>query len=140
VSAWGDGYDSVSHVRKQQIGKREVAEVVRPDLRLEAVRRTPLGRSHDAGIIDQHIAVALPRVRECTFRCQVGEIEATNLTISRNGLGSRLTFSRVAHGKHHMSAGLRECPRGGQPDAAVSTSDDEDAPSLRWQVGSGPAS
>jgi hypothetical protein len=55
-------------------------------------------------------------------------------------LGSRLTFSRVAYGKHHMSAGLRECPRGGQPDAAVSTSDDEDAPSLRWQVGSGPAS
>ena len=60
VSVGGDGHDSIRHVRKQQIGQGEVAEVVGPDLQLESVSSTPLGCSHDTGVVDQYVNPALP--------------------------------------------------------------------------------
>src|SRR5512133_662830 len=104
--------------------------MVRTDLQLEAVRRTPFRRSHNAGVVDQYIDVALPGVCERVYRCQVSEIKAANFALAGDGLCNRLSFSHVADREHDPSTGFRERPRGWQPDATIGTSDDKDASSL----------
>jgi hypothetical protein len=130
VSARGDGDNPISQVRKQQVAEREVAEVICSDLQLEAVGRTPLGCSHDAGVVDQHTELSLPPVRESVYGGEIGKIQLANLAIARNGFCCGLALSDIAYGKHDMRASVRERPRCRQPDAAVGAGDDESAPGL----------
>ena len=110
----GNSDYSIGHLRQQQIGEREVAEMVGTDLQLEAVRRTPFGRSHDAGVVDQHTELAPPSVRESAHGAEVGKIESANLTVAGNRLGGRLACD-VAYGEHDTSTCLCERLRGGSP-------------------------
>ena len=102
VRAGGDGHHSIGHVRQQQIGEREVAEMVGTDLQLEAVDSTPFGCSHHAGVVDQHVELTLPTVRERAYRGQVGKIEMANLTVAGNGLERPLRpwQGRVRRARH----------------------------------------
>src|SRR5215213_1176013 len=96
-----------------------MAEMIRPDLQLEAVRRTPLRCSHHTGVIDQHAELALPSVGEPAYRGEVGKIELANLTITRNGVRGGLALSHIAYGKYHMRALFGERSGCGEADAAV---------------------
>ena len=65
VEVGGDGDDSVGDVREQQVGEREVTEVIRADLPLEAVVGPPFRDEHDPGVVDQDVQIAGPRGGEC---------------------------------------------------------------------------
>ncbi len=106
----GDGHHSIGHVRQQQIGEREVAEVVGTDLQLEAVDSTPFGCSHHPSVVDQHAELTLPTLREGAYRGQVGKIELANLTVAGNGLSGRCALGKVAYGEHDTCTGLPRAP------------------------------
>ena len=86
-------------VGQQQVGQREVAEVVGAELHLEAVLGAPLGDGHHAGVVDQDVEVALPRVGERADRGEVGEVERAHLGRRRRSAAaaaSPLATSRTA--------------------------------------------
>ena len=67
---------------QQQVGQREVAEVVGAELHLEAVRGALLGHGHHAGVVDQDVEVALPGVGERAHGGEVGEVERADLGLA----------------------------------------------------------
>ena len=98
MGAGGDGHYSIGDMPKQQVGQREVAEVIGPDLQLESVRRTPLGCSHHSGVVDQYVNLALPGVGERAYRRQIGKIKTAHFGVTGYRRGSRLAFGHIAHG------------------------------------------
>ena len=136
----GDGHHSIGHVRQQQVGEREVTEVVGADLQLKAISSTPFRCPHHPSIVDQHAQLTLPALGEGAYRGEVGKIELANLTVARNGLGGRFALGNIPNGEHDMCTGLCKRPCGREPNPAVSAGDDDDASLLRWQVSRSPSS
>ena len=127
MRARGDDDHAVAHVGQQQVGQREVAEVVGAELHLEAVLGALLGDGHDAGVVDEDVEVALPRVGEGVDGGEVGEVEPAHLGLAVDGGGGRLALGDVADGEHDARAGAAELASGGEADAAVGAGDDEGA-------------
>ena len=140
VRPGGDGHHSIGHVRQQQVGEREVAEVVGADLQLKAIGSTPFGCPHHPSVVDQHAQLTLPALGEGAYRGEVGKIELANLTVAGNGLGGRFALGNVPNGEDDMCTGLCERPCGREPNPAVGAGDDDDASLLRWQVSRSPSS
>ena len=128
----GDSHHSIGQVRQQQVGEREVAEVVRAELQLKAIGGTPFGRPHHPSIVDQHVQLTPPALGERAYRGEVGEIDLANLTVTGNGFGGRLAPGNVPNGEHDVCTGRCERLCGGKPYPAVGAGDDNDASLLRW--------
>ena len=84
------GSVSASEERQQQAGEREVAQVVRPELHLEALARAPVGDGHHAGVVHEHVEVVeLPDqpLGAAANVVEIGQVERHDL-----GRGSRRGF------------------------------------------------
>ena len=75
-----------------------MAEVIRANLELEAVRRTLLGRRHHAGVVDQAVNLTLPGVGERAYLRQIGKIKTAHFGVTGYRPSSRLAFGHIAYG------------------------------------------
>ena len=115
---------SLTHLRKQQIRQSEMAEVIRPELRLEPVDGPVQGRDHDPGIVDEEID-RIGEVRsEVAHRGEIGEIEVAHLGAAGHRLRGGLTLRTIAHGQDDMSAPARQNPGSDPTEPAVRTGDE----------------
>ena len=135
----GHGHHPAGDIRQQQVGQREVPEMVGAQLHLEPVDGPPLGDRHHPGVVDEDIEVAVPLRGEGAHGREVGEVEPEDLgrpgDRRRRGLAALL----VAHGEHDVGAHPRQLPCGDEPDAAVGPGDDDRVAVEVGQVGGGPA-
>ena len=138
VRARGDDDHAIAHVGQQQVGQREVAEVVGAELHLEAVLGALLGHGHHARVVDEDVEVALPRIGEGAHRGEVGEVELAHLGLAVDGGGGRLALGDVADGEHDARAGAAELTSGSEADAAVGAGDDEGASIETGKILGGP--
>ena len=74
-----DDHDPVGEPRQQQVGEREVAEVVGGQVQLDAVRRGAERQRQRAGVVDQHVDWA-DVLRERPHRRQVGDVQQPSST------------------------------------------------------------
>jgi hypothetical protein len=101
--------------------------VVRADLQLEPVLRTPLGSGHDTRVVDEDVKVALPGLGERADRAEVGEVELADLPLAGDGRGRMPALGRVAHGEDDARASASEFASGDEADAAVGARHEEGA-------------
>ncbi len=98
--------------------QREVAEIVGPELPLEALRRLfQLGHRHDAGVVDQDVERSCPVIDEGLDGAQVRKVERPHLQGGVPGglaqlLGNRSRGVGAADGKRDLGAGKRQRPDG----------------------------
>ncbi len=59
-----------------------MAEMVGAELQLKAVSGSGQGRHHHAGVVDQHIDIALPRGGELAHGGEVRKVEPANLGLA----------------------------------------------------------
>jgi hypothetical protein len=102
--------------RQQQPGQREVAQVVGPELELEALLGQRPRRHHHARVVDQHVD-GRGGGRERPYRIQVGEVERPQLDVGGRDLVLDLlerlaALLLVAHGHDHGRALARQLTRG----------------------------
>jgi hypothetical protein len=64
VCAGGHRHHPAGDVRQQQVGQREVHELVRGEMRLKPVDGPPLRDRHHPSAVDQDIEVAVPLLGE----------------------------------------------------------------------------
>jgi hypothetical protein len=145
--------DGAARQVEQQTSDREMAEIVRSELHLEAVdSHLARGDAHDPGVVDQQIdrpTVNLSGGGERRHRPEVGQIErfADNNRRRRHSadrFGRCLALLGAARCKDHFGAGKRERLRRLEADAAVRSGHDREAvrkdrdvlrcPRLRSQV------
>ena len=81
---------------EQQVGEREVAEVVGAELQLEAVGGTLERRDHDAGVVDEQVELAVPRAGELAHGGEAREVELANLDVAGHLRGGGLAPCRVS--------------------------------------------
>ena len=74
----------VGDLGQQQVGQREVAEVVGADLAFEAVDGLRVRHGHDAGVVDQHVD-PVDSVGEGAHRRQVLQVELADLDVAGHG-------------------------------------------------------
>ena len=129
VGARGDGDDAAGDVLQQQVGEREVAEMVGAELQLEAVRRPDQRRDHHAGVVDQQVDLAVPAGRERTHRLQACRDPVRGPRWCRASSPAAVSaLVGVADGEHDARALGGERLGGGAADAAVGPGDDRCAP------------
>jgi hypothetical protein len=120
VGRGGDGDDALGDERQQQVGEGEGTEMVRAELELEAVGRTPLGHSHHARVVDQDVdrfAIGEQLAREVPHRGQVRKIQSPNACGRGEGSLDCVAAVQVAHRQHDRGAGVDEGRRGRQPES-----------------------
>jgi hypothetical protein len=138
VRARGDGHDAAGDVPQQEVGQREVPEVVGAELRLEAVDGLGLRHRHDPGVVDEDVEVAAPAGGERAHRVQRGEVERTHLPVAGEGRGDALALGGVAHRQDDVRAGPRQLARGDGAEAARRARHDHGGAGEVGQVGGGP--
>ena len=136
VAGRGDRHDAAGDVLEQQVGEREVAEVVGAELQLEAVGGAAQRRHHHAGVVDQQVDLAVPAGGELADRGEAGEVERADLGLAGHRRGGGLALVGRAHGEHDVGAGARERRRCGAADAAVGAGHDHVAAGHVREVGS----
>ena len=124
---------------QQQVGQREVAEVVGADLALEAVDGLRVRHRHDACVVDQHVD-AVDAVGEGAHRRQVLQVELADLDVAGHGGGGFVALGGVAHGQDRLGPDTGELACGDQSQAAVGAGDDHGASGERRQIRGGPIS
>src|SRR6202011_1881447 len=82
VPRGGDGDHASGDNVQQQVGQREVAEVVGAELELEAVDGARQRGDHHAGVVDQEVDVALPCCGEAAHGGDVREVELSNVGVA----------------------------------------------------------
>ena len=131
---------------EQQSGEREVAEMIGPQLRFEAVGCCTARRRHHAGIVDQQIdAVPLtgdPR-REGADRREVRQVELLDIYARARHRGpdrvrGLLALADVSARDHDRRAGARELTCGDETETAVGAGDDRETAALIGDVLHGP--
>src|SRR5699024_5066425 len=127
VGDGGDGDHAADDLRQQQVGQREVAEVVGAELELEAAGRATQRRDHQPGDVDQQVDGAVDAAGEEPHGGEVGEVEVAHLGLAGHGGGGGGPLVHIAHGQHDASAVLGEDAGGDAADAAVGTGDDRGA-------------
>src|SRR5699024_3713101 len=127
VGEGGDGDHAAHDLRQQQVGQREVAEVVGAELELEPVGRAPQRRDHQPGVVDQQVDGAVDATGEEAHGGEVGEVEAAHLGLAGHGGGGVGPLAHIAHGQDDARAVLGEGSGGDAADAAVGTGDDRSA-------------
>jgi hypothetical protein len=100
-----DRHDAIPDARQEQPGEGEVAEVVGAELQLEAVRRRAVRRGHHAGVVDEHVDVAIEAFGEGTHRGQIGEVQRANLGVAAQPGRRGLALGGVADGEHDVRSG-----------------------------------
>ena len=123
MAARADGYHAArrgpEQRRGEQTGHQEVAEVVRAELQLEAIRCLGRWAGHDAGVVDEDVKhrVALQEALcEGANVFQRAELELLDLDVfvPRRGANrrcNRLALRHVPGGEDHMSTSLGQDPR-----------------------------
>ena len=137
VRARGDHDDAVGDLGQQQVGEREVAEVVGAELQLEAVLGATERRVHHARVVDQDIDLAEVVCERADGR-EIGEVEPADLGLACNLACSPLALAGVAHGEHDTGAVRRERLGGGEPDPAAGAGDHDPAALEGREIGGGP--
>jgi hypothetical protein len=118
---------------QQQVRQRERAEMVGPELQLEAVRG-PLQRlRRDAGVVHQDVDGVLPGRGERPDRGQIREIDGAHLDVASDRGGGLAPRRRVAHGEDDVRPAAADPCRDRPPDSAVPTGD-EHRPALQVLV------
>jgi|KBSSwiStaDraftv2_1062776.scaffolds.fasta_scaffold540787_2 hypothetical protein len=79
----------------EQTRQGEVAEVVGPHVRLEAVSGASQRQAHHARVVDQGIN-GFDGVSECAHTCEIGQIEVGYLDIARHIGGRPIGLLAVA--------------------------------------------
>src|SRR6266566_2202882 len=110
---------TLTQSRGEQTGHDEVAEVVRAELQLEAVRRLRRWACHDAGIVDEDVKSRVARqeaLREGPNLLQRAKLELLDLDVlvPRRGANPRrngLAFRHVSGGENHMGTSLGQDAR-----------------------------
>ena len=121
-----DDDDPIGQPRQQQVGQREVAQVVGGDLGLEPVDRAREGHRHHAGVVDEDVDVP-DFLRERAHRLQVGDVEPAYIDAPPQLAGDRSPLLRVPHGQDDLRPERGEDPSRLQTDAAAGPRDDEPA-------------
>ena len=110
--------------------KREVAEVIRGELHLDAARgELELGQRHHAGVVDEQVQRPVPAAGERGDRRQIGEVEPADMDVrvaGRRGDVGRGPVARagVAHGERDVRSRAGERARRLDPDARRAARDD----------------
>jgi hypothetical protein len=78
---------------QQQPREREVAEVVRPELHLEAVRRRRVRRRHQPGVVHEQVERLVPGAREGPDAVQGRQVEAAHVDLAGHPGGAARPFS-----------------------------------------------
>src|SRR2546430_12319409 len=110
---------TLTQSRGEQTGRNEVADVVRAELQLEAVRRLRPWACHDAGIVDEDVKSRVARQeapREGANLLQRAELELLDLDVlvprrGANPRRNRLAFLHVSGCGKQMGPYLREDAR-----------------------------
>src|SRR5207253_5389908 len=105
--------------RGEQTGRQEMADVVRAELQLEAVRRFRRWACHDTGIVDEDVKSRVARqeaFREGANLLQRAELELLDLDVlvprrGANRRRNRLAFRHVSGGENHMGTSLGQDAR-----------------------------
>jgi len=132
-----DGEEAV----QQQTGEREVAEVVRTELQLEAVRGDLLRRVHHARVVDQQVDTFMfvPQVRRCgTDRVKRGQVEWPHPDVTSHPGGRPLTFLDIANREDHRRTVVGKHPGGFETQPSVGTGNDRHPPDLIGDLLLGP--
>ena len=128
----------VGDLRQQQVGQGERAEVVGPELALEAVGGPGERWRHHAGVVDQHVD-RLGRSRgEGLDRVQPGQVELAYADLTTDVGGGPLALADVADGQGDPGPGPGEHPGGLEADPAVASGDHHVPPGLVGDVVGGP--
>jgi hypothetical protein len=98
MGAGGDCHDPPADVLEQQVGEREVAEVVGAELQLEALRGASERRRHHAGVVDQQVELPVPRGGELAHRLEARQIELAYVGLAGHARCGRPALVEVAHG------------------------------------------
>ena len=115
-----------------------MAEVVHPELQLEAVLGPPQRWRHQPGVVDQDVDRLAVLVRERPNRVEIGKVERAYLD-ARTDLVRRLPPSGdIAHRNDHLGAGPGQPRRGPLPDPAVAAGDHDPPSGLVGKIGGGP--
>src|ERR687891_2109081 len=124
------------HRSDQERGEREVAEVVGPELELEAVGGPAAWRRHDAGVVDQQVEAVVRRVEalgEGANRIELAEVELLELELgpgrrAPDGVARALALRHAAAREHDARTGPSELPRRDEAEPAVGARDDRQTP------------
>ena len=131
-------HHAVGEVRQQQVGQREVAQVVGAELGLEAVLGAALGDVHDAGVVDEQVQVAVPGVGELAYGGEVGQVEPADLHAAVHRRGCGFAALGVPYGEDDVGARGGQGRGGGESEAAVGAGHDGGAAGLVGDVGGVP--
>ena len=123
---------AVGDLRQQQVGQREVAEVVGADLAFEPVDGLRVRHRHDAGVVDQHVD-SVDTVGETPDRRQVLQVELAHLEVAGHARRRRGALVGVADGQDHLGSDPCEFTCGDLAEAAVGARDDHGASGERGQ-------
>ena len=109
-----------------------MAEVVRRELQLPALRRTGLRQGHDPGVVDQDVQRSVPAIDEGRDRRPVGEVQRCDQDLlvagGREVAGGALAGVEITDGEGHLGAGARERSGRLDADAGGSAGDDRAGP------------
>ena len=119
-----DGDDPVGDPVAEQAGQREVAEVVRAHVCLEAVGGTGQRKAEHARVVHQHVD-GFHRVGELAHAGQVGEVEMGHLDVARHVGCGPLRLRDVARRDQHAVARCGQRRGRLLADAAVAAGDDD---------------
>ena len=70
-------------MRQQEVGQREMTEMVGADLQFEPVGGTPLGHHHDSRVVDQDVKISGPSSCEFADRGKVREVQLAHLCLTQ---------------------------------------------------------
>ena len=134
------------HAVEQQVGEREVAQMIGAELQFEAVLGGLLRREHHTGVVDQQIDAVVPGLQFVgggADRLQRRQVELLQRHAgARVGPGDQvgrgLALLDVAYGEHDVRALRGERRRGLIAKAGVGAGDDRGAVGLVGNVGGCP--
>jgi hypothetical protein len=122
------------HSADEKGRERKVAEVIGPQLELEAVGGLAPRRRHQACVVDEKVeplVLGQEPLGEGPDRLEVREVQWGDLGRCAGHLcldlaEGQLTLGRVATGEHHPGSGTGELSGGHQPQSAIGSGDDCD--------------
>ena len=131
-----DGDDAAGAVGRQRVAQaereREVAEVIRGELQLPALRRARLGARHDARVVDEDVQRPGPGRDERRDRGAICEVEVLDVHVGIAGRvgdlsGRALAGGEVAHRERHVGSGAGQRTRRLYPDPRCAARHDDAA-------------
>ena len=128
-----DDHHPVGEPWQQQVGQREVAEVVGGQVQLDAVGRRAERQREHAGVVDEHVDRP-DRLGEGPHRRQVGQVEQSELDVAGHLLGRGAAPVEVADRQDDQAPRVGQDLGGLEADPSAGAGDDEPAAVLARYV------